>query len=353
MSSNSNGNSVSISSKSGGQGYSLHQIRRTRSMKVRSNAQKTRTDANIYSDDQSSNTNIFRSVPASMLDYESAERADLMHEMVHYVQRRNFIANIDQPKKILDVGCGTGRWEMARDFPKSRITGCEMLPIFSTQDMPKNVKFELGSVLQGLPFLTGSFDYVHMRFFGLDVPAGRWPSVISELYRVCKPGGIIEICETDGIVRQPAPTSHVVNGWMSAMAARNEVELGSISTLDEPLSDVGFIDIVRRELNYPLGEWAGAVGTIQYRVYRSVLDSCRSQIVSNGNLTDEALDEILEEQMDTLERYQSHVVHYVYTARRPSDDMLMEHTSSNGKIPGPMGGSNSNTGINMATGLKW
>jgi ubiquinone/menaquinone biosynthesis C-methylase UbiE len=33
-----------------------------------------------------------------------------MHEMVRYVQRRNYIASIDQPKKILDVGCGTGRW---------------------------------------------------------------------------------------------------------------------------------------------------------------------------------------------------------------------------------------------------
>jgi hypothetical protein len=39
---------------------------------------------------------------------------------------------------------------MAKDFPKSRVVGCEMLPVFNTQGMmPKNARFELGNVLQG------------------------------------------------------------------------------------------------------------------------------------------------------------------------------------------------------------
>ncbi|RKP05008.1 hypothetical protein THASP1DRAFT_33169, partial [Thamnocephalis sphaerospora] len=59
----------------------------------------------------------------SFIDPEAVERADLTHEMVRYVQRSNYTAPIVQPKRILDVGCGTGRWakEMARDFPKARV----------------------------------------------------------------------------------------------------------------------------------------------------------------------------------------------------------------------------------------
>jgi ubiquinone/menaquinone biosynthesis C-methylase UbiE len=49
--------------------------------------------------------------------------------------------------------------------------------------------------LQELPFDTGSFDMVHIRFVGLGVPESSWSNVFSEAARVLKrETGILEVC---------------------------------------------------------------------------------------------------------------------------------------------------------------
>lgn len=44
---------------------------------------------------------------------------------------RNHFAPLDHPRKILDVGCGSGKWaiEMGHQYPKSEITGTDLSPI--------------------------------------------------------------------------------------------------------------------------------------------------------------------------------------------------------------------------------
>lgn len=49
--------------------------------------------------------------------------------------------------------------------------------------------------LKPLPFGTGAFDYVHMRFIGLGIPEHAWPQLIEEACRVLKRGGKLEIVD--------------------------------------------------------------------------------------------------------------------------------------------------------------
>lgn len=49
--------------------------------------------------------------------------------------------------------------------------------------------------LKPLPFRTGAFDYVHMRFIGLGVPEHAWPQLLEEACRVLKSGGKLEIVD--------------------------------------------------------------------------------------------------------------------------------------------------------------
>lgn len=68
--------------------------------------------------------------------------------------------------KVLDVGCGSGRWilEMARDFPNSTFIGVDVSNVFPSPDkIPSNASFVEGNVLHGLPFADDTFDYVYQR----------------------------------------------------------------------------------------------------------------------------------------------------------------------------------------------
>ncbi|KAG2204896.1 hypothetical protein INT46_009849 [Mucor plumbeus] len=101
--------------------------------------------------------------------------------------------------KILDVGCGSGCWvmEMAIDYPQYKITGLDMADMFPTTIRPENVKFELHNILSGLPYPDQTFDYVHMRLLITGIRTEEWPMVIAEIHRVLKPGGLVQLVESD------------------------------------------------------------------------------------------------------------------------------------------------------------
>jgi ubiquinone/menaquinone biosynthesis C-methylase UbiE len=167
-------------------------------------------------------------------DLEENKRLDLQHYLMHQILQSNAIAPIGQPQqistvgvdtgswnyhilglirrsrttmpvyqpqRILDVGCGTGRWaiEIARQFPASKVIGIDIVepvhPYTDRDGIPANFTFQLGNILQGIPFADGYFDYIHMRFLNFGIPANKWQATINELARLTAPGGWIESIE--------------------------------------------------------------------------------------------------------------------------------------------------------------
>lgn len=99
--------------------------------------------------------------------------------------------------KVLDSGCGPGVWalEMAKEFPKSSFHGVDMTAHEFTKEKLPNFEFTVGNLLEGLPFEDNTFDYVYQRLLFLGLNDEGWTKVISELLRVLKPGGYIELLE--------------------------------------------------------------------------------------------------------------------------------------------------------------
>ncbi|CAI2163988.1 17653_t:CDS:2 [Funneliformis geosporum] len=91
--------------------------------------------------------------------------------------------------KVLDVGCGAGVWllESATNYQSSHFLGIDICTVF-----PSEV-----NVLNGLPFEDNSFDYVHQGNMVEVYTIDQWNFIISELIRVCKPGGYIEFTEPE------------------------------------------------------------------------------------------------------------------------------------------------------------
>lgn len=86
---------------------------------------------------------------------------------------------------------------MAIDYPQFKITGLDMADMFPTTIRPENVKFELHNILNGLPYPDQTFDYVHMRLLITGLRTEEWPIVIAEIHRVLKPGGLVQLVESD------------------------------------------------------------------------------------------------------------------------------------------------------------
>jgi SAM-dependent methyltransferase len=78
------------------------------------------------------------------------------------------------------------------------------------------VSFQQFNFLEGLPYDSGVFDMVHIRFVGLGVPETHWAELLDEAVRVLRPGGVIEIVEMSCEPPPSAPAS-VANSFASQL----------------------------------------------------------------------------------------------------------------------------------------
>lgn len=108
------------------------------------------------------------------------------------------------PEYVLDLGCGGGHWvmEAAKQWPNSKITGFDMFHLYPDarkirKEFEKRVFWQQGDFLEGLPFPPQLFDYVRIVGIGLGVPEDEWQHLLEEVYRVMKPGAVVEIVEED------------------------------------------------------------------------------------------------------------------------------------------------------------
>ncbi|RCH90779.1 hypothetical protein CU097_009157 [Rhizopus azygosporus] len=98
---------------------------------------------------------------------------------------------------ILDVGCSSGAWNMASEYPNCIYHGCDIVDVTYKNVDVKQFTFSLGNVTNRLPYEDNTFDFVHMRLFVTCLRKDEWPTAISEVIRVTKPGGMIQLGEFD------------------------------------------------------------------------------------------------------------------------------------------------------------
>ena len=203
-------------------------------------------------------------------DVSESNRLDLQHYMLRYVLKGNFVAPVREPRDILDVGCGTGRWgaELAQQFPRANVIGVDIVPPAPTDSSVRqgheaasdNYVFVQGDITKGLPFGDNSFDFVHMRLVVMALPAASWQPAIGELYRVTRPGGWIELVETTVTARVPGSEQWTI--WAQKLAAMRGIDLTAGANVGTFLRQVGLRDVQDMVLEIPIGPWGGRIGQL-------------------------------------------------------------------------------------------
>ena len=234
-------------------------------------------------------------------DEQEINRLDFQHYMLRYALRGNYAAPVRQPRAILDVGTGTGRWalEMTQRFPQAKVTGLDIAPPHSegsAQSAPEgrsaNYSFVQADILTGLPFSDASFDFVHQRLVFLAVPTARFQGVVNELARVTRPGGWVELVEGGGLSQSSGDAVQTWLRWLGAASAQRGIDSRQGSQIGQFLTAARLQEVQTREYLLPAGQHGGRLGTMLAANFYAIIEAFRAPIVTTGVATEQGYDEI-------------------------------------------------------------
>ena len=262
-------------------------------------------------------------------DMEEIDRLDFQHYMLRFAFQGNYAAPITNPKGILDVGAGTGRWatEMAQAFPNANVIGLDVKPPSvderamtgsGSDPRPPNYAFTPGNLLEGLPFADGSFDYVHQRLLFTAIPHDRWPWVARELTRVTRAGGWVEMVDSIGLANG-GPNVEQLMDWIRQLSSRRGVDLMDGSRIGDYLRGAPLINQSARRVDLPTGAYGGRLGKLVATDFFSVCKGYGGVAASQGITTQEAWNATLERAQADLNtpQYQCVTPFFIAYGQRP------------------------------------
>ena len=255
-------------------------------------------------------------------DMQEVNRLDFQHYIVKSTMRGNFLAPLQQPAAILDVGCGTGRWatEMAQMYPSAKVFALDVDPLMgkpSDVKLPANYQFVEGNILKVLPYPDQCFDFVHQQLLSGSLPAASWPHVVRELVRVTRQGGWIELVETDIYMQNMGPQLQQMTTWCVEACTRMGINLRLGTKLQQDLQAVGLGNIHARRLDIPLGNWGGRIGNTTAIGISSLYEALKPMILSQLRpLTAEQYEKTLQAAMKEMEQTRSTASFYIAYGQR-------------------------------------
>ncbi|KAK7529926.1 S-adenosyl-L-methionine-dependent methyltransferase [Phyllosticta citribraziliensis] len=195
-------------------------------------------------------------------DEPERERLELQHELLKILfGMRNYFAPLQNPRKILDVGTGTGKWavEMANEFPDCEVTGTDLSPI-QPEWVPENVQFIIDDAAEDDWLIQpDTYDYIHTRLLLGCFEDFR--DVIRKSYRYLKPGGWMESQEVyptlycdDGTMSDDFPFMEWTRTQDSA-AMNIGRPLRIANKLKRWYEQQGFVDIHEEVFKLPINPW--------------------------------------------------------------------------------------------------
>lgn len=243
-------------------------------------------------------------------DLEEMNRLDFQHYLLRQIFKGNFMAPVRNPRDVLDVGAGTGRWarEVAMIFPTSNVIGLDINPppvdekaeAGGPEVRPPNYAFVAGNVLEGLPFADASFDFVHMRLLVLALPHDRWPFVVNELIRVARLDGWVESVETMTL-EGGGPAIDQIMTWISTLLQRRGIQFADGAHVGDLLRAQGLANVFTQRVELPFGEHGGRVGKLLATDFFTGMKGYGGLLEAQGVTTAAEFDRVVAEARQTTE----------------------------------------------------
>jgi SAM-dependent methyltransferase len=187
------------------------------------------------------------------------------------------------------------------------------------REHPSGYRHVRGNLLQGLPFQEGVFDLVHQRVLISGIPLGEWPRVVGELVRVTRPGGWVELGEPAMGGRHTGPATERLQRMALGVAGSLGLDTGDavFGSLDRYLREAGLEEVERKELELPIGEWGGRVGSFMASDLRAAFARICEVLQAKGALAREEAVELLRRATQEFEEQHTIALMAVAYGRKP------------------------------------
>lgn len=236
------------------------------------------------------------------------DRLDVQHYALRKALGADYLAPVSGVDRVLDVGAGNGQWgyDVCTAFPRTMVVGVDL--VSGKPGQPAGYRFVRANLLHGLPFADDAFDFVHQRLMASSsIPMTLWASLVGDLVRVTRRGGWVELVEVGPWLEPAGPATRRLFelsyglGRLLGLDMRGEV----FRTMDEQLRGAGLVDVERREVNVPVGEWGGVVGSKMAANVRALFTRLSGQFETRLGLPSGEFTELLLAMQGEQEHFRS------------------------------------------------
>jgi len=209
--------------------------------------------------------------------------------------------------KVLDIGCGSGIWclDMAQKYPNCHFTGFDILANFPLDVKEPNVDFELGNILEGLPYEDNKFDLVFMRNMKSCFTQKDYNICLQEIVRVSRRW--ILILDSDIILINGSPLANRLRvEILDELLTKYDINLMPSSIIRKCLEDNDQLsDIYFEDKQCRIGEWGGKLGTIYWQILKWAAKNLHHSVSSLG-YSEEEFNLRVDEAFNELNQYNSY-----------------------------------------------
>ncbi|CAB4402184.1 unnamed protein product [Rhizophagus irregularis] len=259
-------------------------------------------------------------------DTGSIDRLHMYHFLKGYIFQGNFSSPIEDiiiegGCKVLDIGCGPGTWllDLSNKYENSYFFGVDIKPIFPREIKPNNLEFIEADVTNGLSFRDNEFDLTHADLMSLMFTPEQWDIVLSELIRVTKPGGYIEISDRRNSFVGVGPIYRRLTDSIWASFLKRNIDAKLIYNLDSKFElqpNIGKVHRIEKDLI--VGPNGGKIGLVFQDIAVSYFNSDMTcKVVSEEiGISEEEYKNMAEKLVEEFKQTNTECVHVRFWAQK-------------------------------------
>ncbi|KLO08430.1 S-adenosyl-L-methionine-dependent methyltransferase [Schizopora paradoxa] len=209
-------------------------------------------------------------LPRGDIEFERLNKQHVIYTKHVYDNRLVFDETIalHETDCVLDAGAGTCIWsiDLSREVPESvqiyatDISAGSFPPV---ETMPSNVHTSIASSTSFPPEWSNKFTLVHQRLLFGGLRESEWPVAISEMFRILKPGGAIQLMEvriSEPVGPSMAEFDGILVEFFKKRGLLHDIDL----RLEVLAADAGFTHITAKKKDVLIGRKWAELGESEY-----------------------------------------------------------------------------------------